>query len=102
MAFSRRIATLAAVVAIPLSIAATSYALTDNSEPSKAPPKVELDSGSSSATPSDAPSTAPATSTPTPGDEVVKRPPVSEGASGSGDDDDDGGASSGAGDSDDD
>ncbi|MEV0603767.1 small secreted hydrophilic protein [Streptomyces sp. NPDC050315] len=93
MAFSQRMAVLAAVVAIPLGIAATSYVLTDSPETPKAPPKVELDSGSPSAgptrpgpTPSDEPS-----------DEVVSRPPVSDDASDDGpgdssDDDDDRGA----------
>ncbi|MGP4042653.1 small secreted hydrophilic protein [Streptomyces sp. 2A115] len=85
MAFSHRMAALAAVVAIPLGIAATSYALTDSPESPKVPPKVELDSGSPSATPT--------TIKPTPSDEVVSRPPVSDD-----DDDDSGGASDGAGD----
>ncbi|GHB43190.1 hypothetical protein GCM10010306_040670 [Streptomyces umbrinus] len=75
-------AALAAVVVIPLGIAATSYALTDSPESPKVPPKVELESGSPSATPT---STASPTATPTPSDEVVSRPPVSDD-----DDDDDG------------
>ncbi|WP_323183084.1 small secreted hydrophilic protein [Streptomyces phaeochromogenes] len=82
MVFSHRMAALAAVVVIPLGIAATSYALTDSPESPKVPPKVELESGSPSATPT---STAPPTPTPTPSDEVVSRPPVSDD-----DDDDDG------------
>ncbi|MCR3732283.1 small secreted hydrophilic protein [Streptomyces phaeochromogenes] len=82
MVFSHRMAALAAVVVIPLGIAATSYALTDSPESPKVPPKVELESGSPSATPT---STASPTATPTPSDEVVSRPPVSDD-----DDDDDG------------
>ncbi|CAM5231080.1 hypothetical protein SALBM135S_08327 [Streptomyces alboniger] len=54
MVFSHRMAALAAVVAIPLGIAATSYLLTDSPAPPKAPPKVELQSGSPSATPTTA------------------------------------------------
>ncbi|MEU9961726.1 small secreted hydrophilic protein [Streptomyces sp. NPDC050982] len=75
MVFSHRMAALAAVVVIPLGIAATSYALTDSPESPKVPPKVELESGSPSATPT---STASPTPTPTPSDEVVSRPPVSD------------------------
>ncbi|MFD3380874.1 MULTISPECIES: small secreted hydrophilic protein [unclassified Streptomyces] len=82
MVFSHRMAALAAVVVIPLGIAATSYALTDSPESPKVPPKVELESGSPSATPT---STASPTAAPTPSDEVVSRPPVSDD-----DDDDDG------------
>ncbi|WP_332113023.1 small secreted hydrophilic protein [Streptomyces sp. ActVer] len=82
MVFSHRMAALAAVVVIPLGIAATSYALTDSPESPKVPPKVELESGSPSAAPT---STASPTPTPTPSDEVVSRPPVSDD-----DDDDDG------------
>ncbi|MFI6941085.1 small hydrophilic protein [Streptomyces sp. NPDC050418] len=88
MAFSQRIATLAAVVAIPLGIAATSYALTDSSETPKVPPKVELDH-SGSPTPETTPTTGPSPSatdgTPSgePSDEAVSRPPVDD------DDDDD-------------
>lgn len=70
MAFTHRMVTLAAVVAIPLGIAATSYALTDSPEPPKAPPKVELESRSPSATPG--------SPRPTPSDEKVSPPPVSE------------------------
>lgn len=80
MAFSHRLAALAAVVAIPLGIAATSYALTDRPEPAKSPPKVELESGT--------PSTAPASPRPTPRDETVSPPPVSENPSGDDDADD--------------
>ncbi|MEU6119859.1 small secreted hydrophilic protein [Streptomyces sp. NPDC047117] len=74
MAFSQRMAALAAVVAIPLGIAATSYALTDSPESPKVPPKVELDSGS--------PSAGPTRPGPAPSDEVVPRPPVSDDSSG--------------------
>ncbi|MDI3403077.1 small secreted hydrophilic protein [Streptomyces cavernicola] len=87
MAFSHRMAALAAVVAIPLGIAATSYALTDSPEPPKSPPKLELDSGSPSPSGSGSGTSKPK---PTPSDEVVSRPPVSDGPSG--DDDDGGGA----------
>ncbi|MBV1938076.1 small secreted hydrophilic protein [Streptomyces sp. BV286] len=83
MVFSHRMAALAAVVVIPLGIAATSYALTDSPESPKVPPRVELESGSPSAAPTSA-EPAP-TPTPTPSDEVVSRPPVSDD-----DDDDDG------------
>ncbi|WP_409057279.1 small secreted hydrophilic protein [Streptomyces sp. SYP-A7185] len=80
MVFTHRMAALAAVVAIPLGIAATSYALTDSPEPPKVPPKVRLDSGS--------PTTKPASPRPTPSDETVSPPPVSENPSGDGNDDD--------------
>ncbi|MFH8437000.1 small hydrophilic protein [Streptomyces sp. NPDC018007] len=43
MAFSPRLAALAAVVAVPLGIAATSYAMTDTSEAPKVPPAVQLE-----------------------------------------------------------
>jgi hypothetical protein len=46
MVFSRRMAALAAVVLIPLGIAATSFALTDSPQEPKVPSKVELESGS--------------------------------------------------------
>ncbi|KUO03795.1 hypothetical protein [Streptomyces caeruleatus] len=81
MVFSHRIAALAAVVAIPLGIAATSFALTDNPESPKVPAKVELDSGS--------PTPTPPRPTPTPSDEVVSRPPVTDSPT-SDDDADDG------------
>ena len=89
MVFSHRIAALAAVVAIPLGIAVTSYALTDSPTSPKVPPKVELESGS--------PSTAPSKPQPTPSDQVVSPPPVGENSTDGrgnqddqGDDDDDG------------
>ncbi|MER5180902.1 hypothetical protein ABT009_21425 [Streptomyces sp. NPDC002896] len=72
MVFSHHMAALAAVVAIPLGVAATSYALTDSPDAPSVPPMVVLDSGSPSATP-----TSPE---PTPSDEVVSRPPVSDNA----------------------
>ncbi|MGW0707811.1 small secreted hydrophilic protein [Streptomyces sp. NPDC002643] len=83
MVFSRRIAALAAVVAIPLGIAATSFALTDSPEAPKVPPKVELDKGSPSPTPSPTPSAER-----TPRDEVVPRPPVTDSPASDDDDDD--------------
>lgn len=96
MAFSHRMAALAAVVAIPLGIAATSYVLTDSPEPPKVPPKVELDS--SSPAPPDPTSPPKPKPSSTPGDEVVSRPPVSDGP---GDDDDDSADGSGGGGNDD-
>ncbi|MPY57676.1 small secreted hydrophilic protein [Streptomyces spongiae] len=84
MVFSRRVAALAAVVVIPLGIAATSFALTDSPESPKVPPKVELDSGS----PSPTPTRATPSPTPTPSDEVVSRPPVTDSSAGDDDDDD--------------
>ena len=82
MVFSRRMAALAAVVLIPLGIAATSFALTDSPKEPKVPAKVELESGS--------PTPAPASSSPqpTPSDQVVTRPPVTDGPSDDDDDDD--------------
>ncbi|GHH01890.1 small secreted hydrophilic protein [Streptomyces lanatus] len=80
MAFSHRIAALAAVVAIPLGIAATSFALTDQPKSPEVPPRVELDSGSPTPTPSRPRAT--------PSDEVVSRPPVTD-SPGNDDDDDD-------------
>ncbi|MFG2343035.1 small hydrophilic protein [Streptomyces phaeochromogenes] len=85
MVFSHRMAALAAVVVIPLGIAATSYALTDSPEAPKVPPKVELESGSPSAAPTPTGTSSTPTPTSTPSDEVVSRPPVSDD-----DDDDDG------------
>ncbi|MFF8969003.1 small secreted hydrophilic protein [Streptomyces sp. NPDC014995] len=95
MVFSRRIAALAAVVVIPLGIAATSFALTDPAESPGVPSKIELDSGSPT------PTVPRPTPTPTPSDEVVSRPPVTDSPAGD-DDDDDGpgenGSDNGAGD----
>ncbi|MEU6821187.1 small secreted hydrophilic protein [Streptomyces atriruber] len=98
MVFSHRMAVLAAVVAIPLGIAATSYVLTDDPEQPKAPPKVELETGS--------PSAEPASPRPAPSDERVSPPPVSENPSnddsGNDDADDNDNDGSGRGDHDDD
>ncbi|WP_217145510.1 small secreted hydrophilic protein [Streptomyces sp. AC627_RSS907] len=82
MVFSRRMAALAAVVLIPLGIAATSFALTDSPQEPRVPAKVELESAS--------PTPAPASSSPepAPGDQVVTRPPVTDSPP-DGDDDDD-------------
>ncbi|MFF8956978.1 hypothetical protein [Streptomyces sp. NPDC014894] len=119
MVFSHRIAALAAVVAIPLGIAVTSYALTDSPDDRKVPPKVELQtstpagsSGSPGApqspepgspessagpssprpVPSDETVTTQQPSTPSqPVDETVSGPPVRENPPGGGDDNDDDG-----------
>ncbi|MEV3871373.1 small secreted hydrophilic protein [Streptomyces sp. NPDC049906] len=64
MVFTHRIAALAAVVAIPLGIAVTSYALTDTQDDRKVPTKVELESGS------------PASPNSPPKDETVSPAPV--------------------------
>ncbi|MFG7943745.1 hypothetical protein, partial [Streptomyces cacaoi] len=77
MAFSHRIATLAAVVAIPLGIAVTSYALTDSPDPAQPPAKVELDDRSpspGSSGPGGEPSGTPSSSSG--GEETVPRPPA--------------------------
>ncbi|GAA3498739.1 hypothetical protein GCM10019016_058420 [Streptomyces prasinosporus] len=84
MVLTRRMAALAAVVLIPLGVAATSFALADSPAPPEVPPRVELDGGSSAPTPT-APSERPG---PTPGDEVVSRPPVTDSPAGDDDDDD--------------
>ncbi|MFE2045518.1 small secreted hydrophilic protein [Streptomyces sp. NPDC059477] len=70
MVFSHRLAALAAVVVIPLGIAATSFVLTDRPESPEVPAKVELDSGS--------PTTSPDRPAPTPSDEVVSPPPATD------------------------
>ncbi|QDY76375.1 hypothetical protein [Streptomyces qinzhouensis] len=72
MLFSHRIAALIAVVAIPLGIAVTSYALTDSSDTPKVPPKVKLESNSPGG-----PTGTAGSPGPTQGDETVA-PPVSE------------------------
>ncbi|WP_395573682.1 small secreted hydrophilic protein [Streptomyces sp. BK79] len=82
MVFSRRMAALAAVVLIPLGIAATSFALTDSPKEPKVPSKVELESGSPTPTPT---SSSPE---PTPSDQVVTRPPVTDSPPDDDDDDD--------------
>ncbi|MFE1029144.1 small secreted hydrophilic protein [Streptomyces sp. NPDC054844] len=101
MVFSRRMAALAAVVLIPLGIAATSFALTDSPQEPKVPAKVELESGSPTPTPTSSSSSP----EPTPSDQVVTRPPVTDSAPDDDDDDDRGndagddrGADDGAGD----
>ncbi|MEV5545067.1 small secreted hydrophilic protein [Streptomyces sp. NPDC052309] len=101
MVFSRRMAALAAVVLIPLGIAATSFALTDSPQEPKVPAKVELESGS----PTPAPASTRPEPTPTPRDQVVSRPPVTDSPPDDDDDDDrgrstgdDGPADDGAGD----
>ncbi|NYV76629.1 small secreted hydrophilic protein [Streptomyces sp. UH6] len=82
MQLSHRIAALAAVVAVPLGIAATSYALSDRPDaPREAPARVELvGTPSPDPTPSDVL---------VPGPEVSDRPP---GGDASDDDHDDDGA----------
>ncbi|MEZ3178450.1 small secreted hydrophilic protein [Streptomyces pimonensis] len=86
MVLTRRMAALAAVVLIPLGVAATSFALADSPAPPEVPPRVVLDSGSPTPTPtSAAPSARPE---PTPSDEVVPRPPVTESPADDDDDDD--------------
>ncbi|MEW2633496.1 small hydrophilic protein [Streptomyces sp. NPDC048389] len=91
MAFTQRMVTLAAVVAIPLGIAATSYALTDAPETPRVPPAVELDgtprpasppADGPSGSPPPTPAGTPATPAPTT-DAVVPGPPATD------DDDDD-------------
>ncbi|TXS50876.1 small hydrophilic protein [Streptomyces sp. t39] len=86
MAFTHRMATLAAVVAIPLGIAATSYALTDAPGAPEVPPAVELDatprpapppSGTPSGTPSTDPSGVPTAPAPS-GDAVVPGPAATD------------------------
>lgn len=78
MAFSQRMAALTAVVAIPLGVAATSYALTDDPEEPTPPARVEMEGGTSSPSGSTPPSPAPEG---TPSDEVVSPPPVRDGPS---------------------
>ncbi|MEV1089350.1 small hydrophilic protein [Streptomyces microflavus] len=91
MAFSPRLAALAAVVAVPLGIAATSYAMTDTPEAPKVPPAVQLDErpgGTPTPGPSASPSTPASPSSPSSpsstGDDVVPGPSAADG-----DDDDD-------------
>ncbi|WP_326684905.1 small hydrophilic protein [Streptomyces microflavus] len=94
MAFSPRLAALAAVVAVPLGIAATSYAMTDTPEAPKVPPAVQLDErpgGAPTPGPSASPSAPASPSTPaspsspsSTGDDVVPGPSAADG-----DDDDD-------------
>ncbi|MFB6654254.1 small hydrophilic protein [Streptomyces microflavus] len=91
MAFSPRLAALAAVVAVPLGIAATSYAMTDTPEAPKVPPAVQLDErpgGTPPPRPSASPSTPASPSSPSSpsstGGDVVPGPSAADG-----DDDDD-------------
>jgi hypothetical protein len=88
MVFSRRTAALAAVVLIPLGIAATSFALTDGPREPAVPAGVELERGSPTPAPAE-----PSTPSPTPGDQVVSRPPVTDSPPDDDDDDDRGGNS---------
>lgn len=85
MAFSPRLAALAAVVAVPLGIAATSYAMTDTPEAPKVPPAVQLDERPGG-TPTPGPSASPSSpsSPSSTGDDVVPGPSAADG-----DDDDD-------------
>lgn len=78
MAFSKRMAALTAVVAIPLGVAATSYALTDDPEDPTPPARVEMEGGSSSPAESTSPpsGTSPGEET---GKETVSPPPVRDG-----------------------
>lgn len=100
MAFSPRLAALAAVVAVPLGIAATSYAMTDTSEAPKVPPAVQLEESprgtppaSGGPAPSGADPSGPAPSGPAPsGSAAPTRTPdgsVVPGPSAADDDDDD-------------
>ncbi|PWI10656.1 small secreted hydrophilic protein [Streptomyces sp. NWU339] len=84
MLFTRRMAALAAVVLIPPGVAATSFALSDSPAQPEVPSQVELDS-SASPTATDL-SARPG---PTPSDEVVDRPSVTDSPA-SDDDADDG------------
>ncbi|GHA83467.1 small hydrophilic protein [Streptomyces termitum] len=89
MPFTHRMAGLAAVVAVPLGIAATSYALTEEPKAPRVPPAVRLtvtptpDPAPSSVPPSASPGSPSATPSGTPSDSVVPGP------SATGDDDDD-------------
>ncbi|MFE6776169.1 small secreted hydrophilic protein [Streptomyces sp. NPDC057702] len=81
MPLTHRLATLTAVVAIPLGIAVTSYLLTDAPDAPRAPAKVELESGSPSPGPTGSPPAPPParTSPASPGDEAVPPPPATDG-----------------------
>lgn len=86
MAFSPRLAALAAVVAVPLGIAATSYAMTDTPEAPKVPSTVQLEESprgtpppSGVTSPTDAPSpSGPSTPTRTPDSSVVPGPSAAD------------------------
>ncbi|GGY53073.1 small hydrophilic protein [Streptomyces omiyaensis] len=90
MSFTHRMAGLVAVVAVPLGIAATSYALTDEPEAPRVPPAVHL---STTPTPAGTAPTGPATPTASPASPSSPTPPPSDsvvpGPSATGDDDDD-------------
>ncbi|MGW0640893.1 MULTISPECIES: small hydrophilic protein [unclassified Streptomyces] len=75
MAFSPRLAALAAVVAVPLGIAATSYAMTDTSQAPKVPPAVQLDESPRPAPPTPSGTPAP---TRTPDSSVVPGPSAAD------------------------
>ncbi|MEV6199936.1 small hydrophilic protein [Streptomyces sp. NPDC051771] len=96
MSFTHRMAGLVAVVAVPLGIAATSYALTDAPEAPRVPPAVHLSTPPTATAPTPgapaptvsapaAPTAPAAPSTPPPSDSVVPGPS----ATGGDDDDDD-------------
>ncbi|MGK5500210.1 small secreted hydrophilic protein [Streptomyces sp. URMC 125] len=78
MPVKQRALTLTAVVAIPLGIPATSYALTDDPPAQKAPAEVRMDSGTPTADPASSPK-----------DEVVSPRPQDGADDASGDRDDD-------------
>ncbi|MEU3962249.1 small secreted hydrophilic protein [Streptomyces buecherae] len=85
MALSRRLATLTAVVAIPLGTAVTSYPPTYSPESPKAPSKVELESGTPAPDPSAPPGATPtgppprSGRPPSPSHEAVPPPPANDG-----------------------
>ncbi|MFI8512375.1 small hydrophilic protein [Streptomyces sp. NPDC085460] len=95
MSFTHRMAGLVAVVAVPLGIAATSYALTDEPEAPRVPPAVHLSTTPTptapvpptptptAPTPAESAPTAPTAPSTTPSDSVVPGPSTT------GDDDDD-------------
>ncbi|MEU9852894.1 small hydrophilic protein [Streptomyces sp. NPDC047974] len=102
MSFTHRMAGLVAVVAVPLGIAATSYALTDEPAAPRVPPAVHLSTRPTATAPTPgapaptvsaptaptaptAPAAPPTPSTPPPTDSVVPGPS----ATGGDDDDDD-------------
>jgi hypothetical protein len=91
MAFSPRLAALAAVVAVPLGIAATSYAMTDTSEAPKVPPAIQLEESPRGTPPSDGTTRPGANPTPggTPGPTGTPDSSVVPGPSAADDDDDD-------------
>lgn len=67
------------MVAIPLGIAVTSYALTDSPDPPEPPAKVELESEGPSGTSSPGtPGKPSGSASRPPGDETVPRPPATD------------------------